>query len=678
MKKVLVLIFAVLLVFAACDSKQTGDDSDSNTADFISEPLFGRHTGSYTYAVMAPLHVNNWGDFEWRLGVAKSMGVEAVSVDVWWGDVEGAGDNQWNWGYYDTIFGKIRNAGLDVVPIMSFHQCGGNVGDDYTSYVPSWIWHAFEGQGVIATDMQYKSETGAHSGEYVSLWADDLVMNQYIEFMNAFEDRYAYMASDIDELNISGGPAGELRYPSYNSHDWGGYPNRGTLQAYSTRAVEDFRNDMIAKYGSVSGVSNAWGISLGSRNDINPPGNAQSFFNNYDYVNTQYGRDFIDWYNGSLKEHGDRMINAAAQAFDGSMSNIKLGMKIPGIHWHIAHPSYPRLSEITAGLIRTSVDFQNSSTGHGYNHLLSAFSGASRDVNLHFTCLEMSNKGNDGYSYSMAQDLVFWVANAAEANGIKVKGENALAGEIGNHAGWNNINNAFQWASYSGLTVLRIMQVTDDNSVGKNRFAQLIRDYPTGPDEPVTWPSLYARGTFNSWGTQAMTKSGNEWTTTATFAAGGRFKLDVKGDWTENYGDDGANGSLEAFGDDIFVPSAGTFEIKVNEQAKTYTLTLQGTPPPPPPPGDDLVIHYTEFQSAQTYYVHTWDGLTGPDIAMSYEGNFGGIHWWTVTIEDAPASFKFCFTNSNGNWDGVNRQYSNQADEIYVENGSATIHTSRP
>ncbi len=572
MKKALLSIAAIFFLFTACDSVENSVTPADTQAVEQQELQTRAGSGNYSFAVMAPLHVNNWGDFEYRLSVAKSMGVQAVSVDVWWGDVEANGDQNFNWSYYDTIFGKIRDAGLDIVAIMSFHQCGGNVGDDYTAYVPSWIWSHYS--GVSATDMQYRSETGAYSGEYVSLWADQYVMDEYIEFMNAFESRYGWMASDFDELNISGGPAGELRYPSYNSHDWGGYPNRGTLQAYSSLAKQDFRNDMLAKYGSLSGINSAWGSSMTSVSQINPPSNADWFFNSYDYVDSQYGRDFIDWYNGSLSEHGERLINAASQAFNNEFSSIPLGMKIPGIHWRIADPNYPRLAEITAGLIQTSVDYQNSSTGHGYNNILSTFEGHSRAVNLHFTCLEMGNEGH-APAYSMAENLVFWVANAAEAKGIPIKGENALAGGVHSDFGWDKINNAFQWASYTGLTVLRIGDVTN-NGTGQYRFSQLISDYGSGGDDTTT-----------------------------------------------------------------------------------------------------VTIHFREWEWASSYYVHAWDGLSG-DFQMQYEGHYNGGHWWKVTLNDVPTHFMFCFKNSNGNWDGTNRSFDNQASDVYVVQGNPTVYTYRP
>lgn len=459
---------AFLLLLTGCNNNILFNGANSD-GSYTTLSKFISGGGSYTFTAMAPLHVTDWTSFKSDLTTATSMGIGAISVDVWWGDVEADGDQDFDWSYYDEIFGAIRDAGLDIIPIMSFHQCGGNVGDDYTNYLPSWIWTAFS--GVSSDDLKYRSETGQYSSEYVSLWADDYVMDQYIEFMNAFEDRYGYLTDYIDEVNISSGTSGELRYPSYNSHDWGNYPNRGTLQCYGDLAIEDFRTDMLDKYGSLTGINWAWGTSLTSIDQLNPPDDPDSFFNNNDYEDMQYGKDLIDWYNQSLSDHGKRLIEAAESAFTGDFSSIDLGMKIPGVHWMMGDPDHPRLAEITAGLIQSSVDYTNSSTGHGYKNIISTFTGNSRNVNLHFTCLEMG-KDNTSPAYSLAKDLVFWVAAAADSQGVAIKGENALSGGVETDYGWDQIENAFKWASYTGLTILRLENVT--SGTGYTRYSQLI------------------------------------------------------------------------------------------------------------------------------------------------------------------------------------------------------------
>lgn len=431
--------------------------------------------------VMAPLEVSNWGQFDQMLTTAKSIGVTGVSVDVWWGKVERAGDQQFDWSYYDNIFGRIEQAGLKAIPIMSFHQCGGNVGDTCDIPIPSWIWNHYSSAGLSPSDLKYKSEYGNESVETVSLWSDSYVLSEYQEFMEAFETHFANKASLFDEINISMGPAGELRYPSYNSHDGNltGYPTRGGFQSYSDRAVADFQAWALSRYGSVAGVNAAWGHSYSSASQIAPPANAGSFVSNGEHWNTQYGRDFVRWYHDALMAHGYRMMDTALASLDGALANVELGFKIPGIHWKMAtQGNLRRSAEIAAGLIPSDVDVTSASTGHGYADIVgvaAAYNNEPRGVVLHFTALEMNDEPN-GSGESLAQTLVFWVANEAAAQGVTIKGENALAGGVTWDGGWDNIVNAFQYASYSGMTVLRINQVTDGGT-GQARYQQFIQDF---------------------------------------------------------------------------------------------------------------------------------------------------------------------------------------------------------
>ncbi len=99
------------------------------------------------------------------------------------------------------------------------------------------------------------------------------------------------------------------------------------------------------------------------------------------------------------------------------------------------------------------------------------------------------------------------------------------------------------------------------------------------------FPSLYFRGTPNSWTTTPMELvADNTWQLTVTLdgQANQRFKLDVNGDWTHNYGDDGADGSLERTGADIFTSATGPYKLTVNDSSLSYTLVPDGETNLPP------------------------------------------------------------------------------------------------
>lgn len=65
----------------------------------------------------------------------KSAGVEGIMMDVWWGLVEREAAGEYNWGGYVELMEMAKMHGLKVQAVMSFHQCGGNVGDSCTYVV---------------------------------------------------------------------------------------------------------------------------------------------------------------------------------------------------------------------------------------------------------------------------------------------------------------------------------------------------------------------------------------------------------------------------------------------------------------------------------------------------------------------------------------------------------------
>ena len=86
--------------------------------------------------VMLPLNVvTNDGEvndpeaLERGLRALSEIGVEGVMIDVWWGIVERDGPRKYDWAAYREVMDMIKDAGLKVQAVMSFHACGANVGD---------------------------------------------------------------------------------------------------------------------------------------------------------------------------------------------------------------------------------------------------------------------------------------------------------------------------------------------------------------------------------------------------------------------------------------------------------------------------------------------------------------------------------------------------------------------
>jgi beta-amylase len=95
-----------------------------------------RPRGGVPVYVMMPLDtVGPGGQLSRQRAVAASLmalrgaGVEGVMVDVWWGVVEREGPGRYDWEAYAELVRMVERAGLRLQAVMSFHQCGGNVGD---------------------------------------------------------------------------------------------------------------------------------------------------------------------------------------------------------------------------------------------------------------------------------------------------------------------------------------------------------------------------------------------------------------------------------------------------------------------------------------------------------------------------------------------------------------------
>nr|GFA47715.1 beta-amylase 1, chloroplastic [Tanacetum cinerariifolium] len=126
--------------------------------------------------VMMPLDsVTMWNSLNRRKAVKasfkalKSAGVEGVMVDVWWGLVEEEA-GEYNWGGYAELFEMAKRYGLKVQAVMSFHQCGGNVGDSCMIPLPKWVVEEIDKD----PDLAYTDQWGRRNYEYLSLGCDTI------------------------------------------------------------------------------------------------------------------------------------------------------------------------------------------------------------------------------------------------------------------------------------------------------------------------------------------------------------------------------------------------------------------------------------------------------------------------------------------------------------------------
>ena len=131
------------------------------------------------------------------LQMLKKAGVEGIMIDVWWGIVEHAGPQQYDFSAYERLFTTAARAGLKIQAVMSFHAAGGNVGDTCKISLPKWIAEIGAGN----PDIYYTDKQGYRNKECLSLGCDSeplfwgrTPVDMYRDFINAFADTFDNLA----------------------------------------------------------------------------------------------------------------------------------------------------------------------------------------------------------------------------------------------------------------------------------------------------------------------------------------------------------------------------------------------------------------------------------------------------------------------------------------------------
>ena len=149
-----------------------------------------------------------------------------------------------------------------------------------------------------------------------------------------------------------------------------------------------------------------------------------------------------------------------------------------------------------------------------------------------------------------------------------------------------------------------------------------------------SYPQVFFRSTANVWETTPMSLvSDFTWKTTQSFGGGSseRFKFDINGDWSLNFGDNEPDGIADQTGEDIpITQGAGEYVITFNDQSKAYTVVK-------------------ESSSFQAIYPHLFFRGT-PNTWETTPMNLVADFTWQVTVDFGRGSserFKF---DVNGDW----------------------------
>lgn len=408
---------AACQAFAMAETEEAAEEGEY-VAGGVSPKAVGKGVPVY---VMMPLDsvkmdntVNRRKAMNASLQALKSAGVEGVMMDVWWGLVEREKPGEYNWGGYIELMEMAQKHGLKVQAVMSFHQCGGNVGDSVTIPLPKWVVEEIDKD----PDLAYTDQWGRRNYEYVSLACDTLPVLKgrtpvqcYGDFMRAFGDQFKHHLGDtIVEIQVGMGPAGELRYPSYPEQDgvWK-FPGIGAFQCFDKYMI-----------GSLKAAAEAagkpeWGHSgptdAGHYN--NWPEDTQFFRKEGGGWNSPYGEFFLNWYSQMLLDHGERILSSATSIFKDT--GVKISVKIAGIHWHYGSRSHA--PELTAG-------YYNTRFRDGYLPIAQML--ARHGAIFNFTCIEMRDHEQPQDALCAPEKLVRQVALATQQAQVPLAGENAL------------------------------------------------------------------------------------------------------------------------------------------------------------------------------------------------------------------------------------------------------------
>ncbi|XP_039788048.1 beta-amylase 8-like isoform X1 [Panicum virgatum] len=341
----------------------------------------------------------------------KSLNVDGVVVDCWWGIVEAWIPRKYEWSGYRDLFGIIKEFKLKVQVVLSFHGSGETGSGDVLISLPKWIMEiAKENQDIFFTDREGRRNTECLS------WGIDKErvlrgrtgIEVYFDFMRSFHTEFRNLSEEglISAIEIGLGASGELRYPSFPARMGWKYPGIGEFQCYDRYMQKNLRQSALSR-GHLF-----WARGPDNAGYYNSRPHETGFFCDGGDYDSYYGRFFLNWYSGILIDHVDQVLSLAALAFDGA----EIVVKIPSIYWWYRTASHA--AELTAG-------FYNPTNRDGYSPVLKMLKKHSIILKLVCYGAEFTVQENDE-AFADPEGLTWQVMNAAWDHGLPLCIESAL------------------------------------------------------------------------------------------------------------------------------------------------------------------------------------------------------------------------------------------------------------
>ena len=138
-------------------------------------------------------HLNNPEKLKNDLRILKSRNTTGIMADFWWGIIE-RNEKQYDWRGYLQLAEICKELGLKLAIVLSFHRCGGNVGDTCNIPIPSWVRRI----GETNPNIYYTDRNGYRLTEYLSSGVDHEKLfngrtgiDLYNDFMKSFKSKFA-------------------------------------------------------------------------------------------------------------------------------------------------------------------------------------------------------------------------------------------------------------------------------------------------------------------------------------------------------------------------------------------------------------------------------------------------------------------------------------------------------
>ncbi|XP_073055477.1 beta-amylase 8 isoform X2 [Primulina eburnea] len=338
----------------------------------------------------------------------KSLCVDGVVVDCWWGIVEGWTPQKYEWAGYRELFNIIQEFGMKLQVVMAFHEHGG-YGSGFIS-LPQWILEI----GKINQDIFFTDREGRRNTECLS-WGIDKKrvlrgrtgIEVYYDFMRSFRTEFddLFIKGLISAVEIGVGPSGELKYPSFSERMGWRYPGIGEFQCYDKYSLQD-----LGKAATLRGHT-VWARGPENAGYYNSKPQETGFFGENGDYDSYYGRFFLQWYSQVLLDHADNVLSLARLAFE----EIQIVVKIPAVFWWCKTTSHA--AELTAG-------YYNCANRDGYSRVFDMLK--KHAVTMNFVVLGALASCNEiEEALSDHEGLSWQILNSAWDQGLSVAGQNA-------------------------------------------------------------------------------------------------------------------------------------------------------------------------------------------------------------------------------------------------------------